>query len=39
MIPAADYITPALAGLICGYLVSIPVGPVNITVMNEALAR
>lgn len=39
MIPGVDYITPALAGLICGYLVAIPVGPVNITVMNEALAR
>jgi L-lysine exporter family protein LysE/ArgO len=34
-----DFITPGVAGLISGYLVSIPVGPVNITVMNEALTR
>ena len=36
---ATDFITPALAGLVSGFLVSIPVGPVNVTVMNEALTR
>ena len=39
MIPATDFFTPVLAGLVSGYLVSIPVGPVNVTVMNEALTR
>lgn len=39
MIPATDFITPVLAGLVSGFLVSIPVGPVNVTVMSEALTR
>ena len=37
--PGIDLVTPALAGLVSGYLVAIPVGPVNITVANEALTR
>lgn len=37
MNPAIDFITPMLAGLVSGFLVSIPVGPVNVTVMSEAL--
>jgi len=39
VIPATDFITPVLAGLVSGFLVSIPVGPVNVTVMSEALTR
>ena len=34
-----DFLTPAIAGLVSGFLMSIPVGPVNITVINEALNR
>jgi len=36
---ATDFITPMLAGLVSGFLVSIPVGPVNVTIMSEALTR
>ncbi len=36
---AHDLLTPALAGLVSGFLVSIPVGPVNVTVISEALQR
>jgi threonine/homoserine/homoserine lactone efflux protein len=28
-----------LAGLVCGFVVSVPVGPVNLTVINKALQR
>ena len=28
-----------LAGLVCGFVVSVPVGPVNLTVINHALRR
>jgi len=34
-----DFLTPAVAGLVSGFLMSVPVGPVNITVINEALNR
>jgi L-lysine exporter family protein LysE/ArgO len=30
---------PLLAGAVCGFLVSVPVGPVNLTVINQALRR
>jgi threonine/homoserine/homoserine lactone efflux protein len=29
----------AVAGLVCGFVVSVPVGPVNLTVINTALQR
>jgi threonine/homoserine/homoserine lactone efflux protein len=34
-----NFLQPLLAGLICGFVVSIPVGPVNLTVINQALRR
>jgi len=30
---------PFVAGIVCGFLVSVPVGPVNLTVINQALRR
>ena len=30
---------PFIAGIVCGFLVSVPVGPVNLTVINQALRR
>jgi L-lysine exporter family protein LysE/ArgO len=36
----ADELLRALvAGLVCGFVVSVPVGPVNLTVINQALRR
>jgi L-lysine exporter family protein LysE/ArgO len=34
-----NFLQPLLAGFICGFVVSIPVGPVNLTVINQALQR
>ncbi|HUJ10386.1 MAG TPA: LysE family transporter [Verrucomicrobiae bacterium] len=34
-----NLLRPLLAGLICGFVVSIPVGPVNLTVINHALRK
>ena len=36
---ATDLLTPALVGVVSGFLVSVPVGPVNVTVISEALNR
>lgn len=36
---ATDLLTPALVGVLSGFLVSVPVGPVNVTVISEALNR
>lgn len=33
------FLDPFVAGLVCGFLVSIPVGPVNLTVINQALRK
>ena len=32
-----NFLQPLIAGFICGFVVSIPVGPVNLTVINQAL--
>lgn len=31
----SDWVTPWLAGMVAGYLACIPVGPVNVTIINE----
>jgi len=32
-----NFLQPLIAGIICGFVVSVPVGPVNLTVINQAL--
>jgi len=32
-----NFLQPLIAGFICGFVVSVPVGPVNLTVINQAL--
>jgi L-lysine exporter family protein LysE/ArgO len=34
-----NYFQPLLAGFIAGFVVAVPVGPVNLTVINQALRR
>jgi threonine/homoserine/homoserine lactone efflux protein len=34
-----NLLRPFLAGIVCGFVVSVPVGPVNLTVINQALRR
>ncbi|HUI06893.1 MAG TPA: LysE family transporter [Verrucomicrobiae bacterium] len=34
-----NLLQPLIAGFICGFVVSVPVGPVNLTVINHALRR
>jgi len=34
-----NLLTPLLAGFICGFVVSVPIGPVNLTVINHALRK
>jgi threonine/homoserine/homoserine lactone efflux protein len=34
-----NYLQPILAGFIAGFVVAVPVGPVNLTVINQALRR
>lgn len=34
-----NYLTPILAGFFFGFVVAVPVGPVNLTVINQALRR
>lgn len=34
-----DYLQALLAGFVCGFVVSIPVGPVNLSVINKALQK
>jgi len=34
-----NLIRPLIAGIVCGFVVSVPVGPVNLTVINQALRR
>jgi L-lysine exporter family protein LysE/ArgO len=34
-----NYLQPILAGFIAGFIVAVPVGPVNLTVINQALRR
>lgn len=34
-----DWMRAAVAGLVCGFVVSIPVGPVNLTVIHQALRK
>jgi len=34
-----DLIWAALAGWVCGFVVAVPVGPVNLTVINQALQK
>jgi L-lysine exporter family protein LysE/ArgO len=35
----AEYLVPALTGFVSGFLVSIPVGPINISIVNEGARR
>ncbi len=35
----SDYLVPALTGFLSGFLVSIPVGPINISIVNEGACR
>ena len=35
----SDYLVPALTGFASGFLVSIPVGPINISIVNEGARR
>ncbi len=35
----SDYLIPALTGFASGFLVSIPVGPINISIVNEGARR
>jgi threonine/homoserine/homoserine lactone efflux protein len=37
--PSSEIITAGLIGLLSGFLVSIPVGPINITIINEGAQR
>lgn len=34
---ASELLRALIAGLVCGFVVSVPVGPVNLTVINQAL--
>jgi len=34
-----NFLEPLIAGFVCGLVVSVPVGPVNLTVINQALRR
>ena len=34
-----NYFQPLLAGFLAGFVVAVPVGPVNLTVINQALRR
>ena len=36
---AADLLQALVAGFVCAFVVSVPVGPVNLTVINQALRR
>ena len=36
---AATYLWPAFAGAICGFLSAVPVGPINLTILNEGARR
>jgi threonine/homoserine/homoserine lactone efflux protein len=38
-ITATQFLQALAAGLVCGFVVSIPVGPVNLSVVNQALHR
>ena len=35
----SDYLIPAFTGFVSGFLVSIPVGPINISIVNEGARR
>jgi len=35
----SDYLVPAFTGFVSGFLVSIPVGPINISIVNEGARR
>ena len=39
MASLSDYLIPALTGFLSGFLVSIPVGPINISIVNEGAGR
>jgi L-lysine exporter family protein LysE/ArgO len=34
-----NFLHPLIAGIVCGFVVSIPVGPVNLTLINQALRK
>jgi threonine/homoserine/homoserine lactone efflux protein len=35
----ATYVWPACAGALCGFLSAVPVGPINLTILNEGARR
>jgi L-lysine exporter family protein LysE/ArgO len=35
----ANYVWPACAGAVCGFLSAVPVGPINLTILNEGARR
>src|SRR5437762_5434539 len=39
MQPLDEFLRAWLAGVVCGFVVSVPVGPVNLTVINKALQK
>lgn len=39
MTVAATYLWPALAGAVCGFVSAVPVGPINLTILNEGARR
>jgi L-lysine exporter family protein LysE/ArgO len=36
---AVTYVWPALAGAVCGFVSAVPVGPINLTILNEGARR
>ena len=36
---AATYLWPAVAGAVCGFVSAVPVGPINLTILNEGARR
>lgn len=36
---ASTYLWPAVAGVACGFLSAVPVGPINLTILNEGARR
>ena len=36
---AATYFWPALAGAVCGFVSAVPIGPINLTILNEGARR
>lgn len=39
MTDISTYLWPALAGAVCGFVSAVPVGPINLTILNEGARR